>query len=176
MPQPLQEPTYDFPWIARRFLVDALQQLEINTITQRVYPAEIYGGFRAVNAARAARGQWTATGQGVKSFKGMLVNNTPESWTYQFSFNDYLRFVDMGVGMGTKYADVDNARKARFKSRYVRQWQRTGKGQSQRPAIMMELRHLQRRMQNYLVDFYGSTAEVRLVNAFEQNEFPILQF
>ena len=69
-----------------------------------------------------------------------------------------------------KYDDVDSARKANYARRYVRSWKRYGAGRSQRPAIMMELRHLQTRMQNYLVDFYGFQGETMLIKAFEDNE------
>lgn len=38
---------------------------------------------------------------------------------------------------------------------------------------MMELRHLQSRMQNYLVDFYGFRGETALIKAFEDSEIHI---
>ena len=84
-----------------------------------------------------------------------------------FEFNDYMRFVDMGVGQGTSYEDVESGKKARFQTRYISKWDRKS-GKSQRPAIMMELRHLQQRIANYLVDFYGYEGEVKLINTFEE--------
>lgn len=73
----------------------------------------------------------------------------------------------MGVGAGTNYEDVESGKKARFQTRYVSKWDRKS-GKSQRPAIMMELRHLQQRIANYLVDFYGYEGEVKLINTFEE--------
>lgn len=173
MAKAIQSPAFDFKDTARWYLGDVLRQLKINTETQCIYPKEIYSGFKAINAARAARGQWHAEGVGVNSFQGRIVNDTPEGWTYEFTYNDYMRFVDMGVGAGTKYNDVDNSRKANYARRYVRTWKRSGAGHSQRPAIMMELRHLQSRMQNYLVDFYGYQGEAKIIKAFEDSEIHI---
>lgn len=173
MANPIQSPAFSIQDTARWYLKDVLQQLYINTQTQCIYPKEIYKGFSAVNAARGARGQWHAEGDGVKSFRGSIVSATEDNWTYEFTYNDYLRFVDMGVGLGTKYEDVDSSRKARYQTRYVRRWKRYGEGHSQRPAIMMELRHLQTRMQDYLVDFYGYMGEVKLIKLFEDNDIHI---
>lgn len=173
MAKAIQSPAFDFQDTARWYLGDVLRQLKINTETQCIYPREIYSGFRAINAARGARGQWYATGEGVNSFQGRLANSTPEGWTYEFTYNDYMRFVDMGVGLGTKYNDVDSARKANYARRYIKSWKRYGAGRSQRPAIMMELRHLQARMQNYLVDFYGYQGEATIIKAFEDSEIHI---
>ena len=165
MPKPIQSPAFDFKDTARWYLGDVLRQLKINTETQCIFPKEIYSGFRAINDVRGARGQWHAEGVGVNSFQGRIVNDTPEGWTYEFTYNDYMRFVDMGVGQGTSYEDVDNARKARYQTRYISKWDRKS-GKSQRPAIMMELRHLQQRIANYLVDFYGYEGDVKLINTF----------
>lgn len=173
MPKPIQAPAFDFKDTARWYLGDVLRQLKINTETQCIFPKEIYSGFRAINTARGARGQWHAEGVGVNSFQGRIVNDTPEGWTYEFTYNDYMRFVDMGVGLGTKYDDVDSARKANYSRRYIRSWKRYGAGRSQRPAIMMELRHLQSRMQNYLVDFYGYQGEAQMIKAFEDSDIHI---
>lgn len=173
MPQPIQSPAFSIRDTAQWYLKDTLTQLFVNTKTQCIYPTEIYKGFSAINAARGARGQWHAEGEGAKSFQGRIVSATESDWTYEFSYNDYMRFVDMGVGLGTKYNDVDSNRKANYKSRYAKRWKRYGAGHSQRPAIMMELRHLQSRMQNYLVDFYGYRGEIALIKAFEDNDINI---
>ena len=167
MAKSIQAPAFDFKDTARWYLGDVLRQLKINTETQCIFPKEIYSGFRAINDARGARGQWHAEGEGVNSFKGRIVNDTPEGWTYEFTYNDYMRFVDMGVGQGTTYEDVESGKKARFQTRYISKWDRKS-GKSQRPAIMMELRHLQQRIANYLVDFYGYEGEVKLINTFEE--------
>lgn len=78
MAKAIQSPAFDFQDTARWYLGDVLRQLKINTETQCIYPKEIYSGFRAINAARAARGQWHAEGEGVNSFQGRIVNSTPK--------------------------------------------------------------------------------------------------
>ena len=70
MPKPIQTPAFDFKDTARWYLGDVLRQLKINTETQCIFPKEIYSGFRAINDARRARGQWHAAGVGVNSFQG----------------------------------------------------------------------------------------------------------
>ena len=145
-----------------------INQLEVNTMTQCIYPKEVYNGYGVVNQKRKEMGMWHSTGEGAKSFGGKIIEaGEGGRVTMAFSFNDYLRFVEMGVGQGTKYEDVENSKKARYQSRYVTKWNRK-EGKSQRPAIMMELRHLQQRIANYLVDFYGYEGEVALINTFEE--------
>lgn len=144
-------------------------------MTQCIYPKEVYKGYAVVNQKRKEMGSWYSTGQGAKSFNGQILEaGEGGKVTMAFTFNDYLRFAEMGVGKGTSYEDVQSAKKARFQTRYISKWDRKV-GSSQRPAIMMELRHLQQRIANYLVDFYGFEGEVRLVNTFE-NMPPIQLF
>ena len=119
----------------RQIADDFDANLQRDTETQCIFPKEIYSGFRAINDARGARGQWHAEGEGVNSFKGRIVNDTPEGWTYEFTYNDYMRFVDMGVGLGTKYNDVDSARKAHYSRRYVRSWKRYGAGRDRKSVV-----------------------------------------
>ena len=167
MGKPIKNPLYPFKDVSRLFLKQAITQLEANTMTQRVYPKEVYNGYNVVNQKRKEMGMWFSTGSGAKSFKGGVVEAGENGRvTMAFNFNDYMRFVDMGVGQGVSYEDVENSRKARYGSCYVSRWNR-GEGQSQRPAIMMELRHVQRRIAFYLADFYGFEGEVMLLNTFE---------
>lgn len=168
MGKPIKNPIFPFNRVAARFFQQTINQLEVNTMTQRIYPKEVYSGYAVVNQKRKEMGQSYSTGEGVKSFAGRIIEaGEGGKVTMAFTFNDYMRFVDMGVGQGTKYEDVESHKKARFKSRYISSWDRES-GKSQRPAIMMELRHLQQRIANYLVDFYGYEGEVRLVNTFEE--------
>ena len=166
MGQPIKNPVSPFGRVASRFLQQTSNQLEVNTMTQGIYPKEVYNGYAVVNQKRKDMGGWYSTGEGAKSFAGKIIEaGDYGKVTMAFEFNDYLRFVDMGVGQGTSYEDVDNARKARYQTRYISKWDRKS-GKSQRPAIMMELRHLQERIRKYLVDFYGYEGEVRLLNTF----------
>lgn len=157
---------FPFPRVASRFFQQTINQLEVNTMTQRIYPKDVYNGYTVINQKRKEMGMWYSTGEGVKSFSGKIIEaGSAGKVTMAFQFNDYLRFAEMGVGMGTKYEDVEAGKKARFQSRYISKWDRKS-GKSQRPAIMMELRHLQQRIANYLVDFYGYEGEVMMVNTF----------
>ena len=173
MAKTIQEAAFEFRDTVRWYLNDTLQQLFRNTVTQCIYPKEIYKGYSAINDARGARGQWHSTGEGVKSFKGSVVSSDPGRWSYLFSYDEHLKFAEMGVGLGTKFGDVQTQKNARYKSRYVQSWKRYGAGRSHRPAIMMELRHLASRMQNYLVDFYGYQGEMKMVKFFENDDIRI---
>lgn len=168
MGKPIKNPIFSFNRVARQFFQQTINQLEANTVTQCIFPKEVYNGYAVVNQKRKEMGQWYSTGEGAKSFAGRIIEaGEGGRVTMAFTFNDYMRFVDMGVGQGTSYEDVESGKKARFQTRYVSKWDRKS-GKSQRPAIMMELRHLQQRIANYLVDFYGYEGEVKLVNTFEE--------
>lgn len=168
MGKPIKNPMFPFSRVAARFFQQTINQLEVNTMTQCIYPKEVYNGYAVVNQKRKEMGMWHSTGEGVKSFAGKIIEaGESGKVTMAFNFNEYMRFAEMGVGMGTKYEDVQNTKKARFQSRYISKWNRK-EGRSHRPAIMMELRHLQQRIANYLVDFYGYEGEVKLINTFEE--------
>lgn len=167
MGKPIENPIFPFTRVAQRFFQQTINQLEVNTMTQCIYPKEVYNGYGVVNQKRKEMGMWYSTGDGARSFGGKIIEAGENGKvTMAFQFNDYLKFAEMGVGQGTKYEDVQSGKKARYQSRYISKWNRK-EGKSQRPAIMMELRHLQRRIANYLVDFYGYEGDVMLVNTFE---------
>lgn len=167
MGQPIKNPMFPFSRVASRFFQQTINQLEVNTMTQCIFPKEVYNGYAVVNQKRGEMKMWHSTGEGARSFAGKIIEaGDYGKVTMAFEYNDYMRFVDMGVGQGTKYEDVDNARKARFQTRYISKWDRK-QGKSQRPAIMMELRHLQDRIRRYLVDFYSYEGEVRILNTFD---------
>ena len=168
MGKPIKNPIFPFPRVAARFFQQTINQLEVNTMTQCIYPKEVYNGYAVVNQKRKEMGMWYSTGEGAHSFAGKIIEaGQAGKVTMAFTFNDYMRFAEMGVGMGTKYEDVEASKKARFQTRYISKWDRKA-GKSQRPAIMMELRHLQQRIANYLVDFYGYEGAVKLINTFEE--------
>lgn len=148
----------------RLFFSQTMNQLRMNLVTQYIYPMEVYRGYTVINQKRKEMGQWYSTGEGAKSFDGEWDAYSDGMVGMRFSFNEYLRFVDMGVGQGTRADDVDSSRSARYKTRYVRKWNRS-QGKSQRPALMMELRHLQTRLDNYLSDFYGNRVGTFLVQS-----------
>lgn len=152
------------PWPIERavsvFHEQTLEQLGMTGDTQHVWPEEIYPGFRKVNEERKrkaggnpAKG-WFSTGEGRKSIEGKIVSmNGPADITLSYSILRYMRFVDMGVGAGTKKDDVDRARKANWKSRYTK-WNRAV-GMSHRPFWRMELAHEETRLGMYLRDWFG---------------------
>ncbi len=149
------------------FMTDALHQLHVNMFTQHMWPTLVYPGYDAVNQYRKTRGQWFSTGEGERSVEARILNaNNPASIAMAFSFNDYLRFVDMGVGQGTKRGSVDSSRKARYKTTYTPRWDRRA-GRSQRPAIMMEMRHVQMRVLGYVQDYYGKQGQTYLLECFD---------
>lgn len=167
MGKPIKNPIFPFNRVAARFFQQTINQLEVNTMTQCIYPKEVYNGYSVVNQKRKEMGMWYSTGRGSHSFTGEIIEAGENGKvTMAFQFYDYMRFAEMGVGKGTSYADVESSKNAYYQSRYISRWDRKS-GKSQRPAIMMELRHLQKRIANYLVDFYGYEGETLLINTFE---------
>ena len=161
----LEEPRRPMNVVLRSFARQAVQALEQNFRTQHVFPTEIYPGFAQVNAERKRKGQWYATGRGSRSFTYEVMSADEGNETIRIDYNDYLRFVDMGVGQGRKFQDVEHARKARYRRRYVSIWD-SEKGDTHRPAIMMEMRHLQSRMQRYMEDYYGREVTATIYRTF----------
>lgn len=151
--------------VLRTFARQSVQALERNFRTQHIWPTEIYPGFAKVNEERKKRGDWFATGSGVRSFTYEVMSSGVGNETIRIEFNQYLRFVDMGVGAGRPWEKVEHDRKARYQRRYVSIWD-SRDGDTHRPAIMMEMRHLQGRMQRYLEDYYGREVSVQLYRTF----------
>lgn len=151
--------------VLRSFARQSVQTLEQNFRTQHIWPTEIYPGFAAVNEARKRRGEWFATGRGARSFTYEVMSAAQGNETIRIEYNHYLRFVDMGVGAGRSFEQVEHSRKARYRRRYVSIWA-SRDGDTHRPAIMMEMRHLEGRMQRYLEDYYGREISVQIYRTF----------
>lgn len=162
----IQNPLFPVHDVISDFHQQTLAQLEHNFATQRIWPYEVYPGYREVNEARKKMGAWYSTGEGYRSLDGSIVSADEANVTMEYRFNDYLRYVDIGVGGRTSAGDVERGKNVRFRSRYIGRWNRAG-GSSHRPAIMAELRHLQTRVRDYLVDFWGNEGEVELLNSFD---------
>ena len=161
MSQPIKNPQWPLKRAISYFHRQTLEQLVENERTQHVWPEEIYPGFSSVNEERKRRAGndhhkgWFADGSGMKSFRGHIISDDGAgNVTLQYTFNQYLRFVDIGVGAGTKADDVERARKVKYNKRYVSRWDRS-LGRSHRPGIMPTLAHLESRLGTYLRDFYG---------------------
>lgn len=154
-------------YIADLFKQQTLQQLQINMMTQRIWPFEVYPGYRVRNERRKAQGGWVSTGEGAKSFEGTVVeaNENTGMVTMSFRYNDYMQYVDIGVGAWGKAEDVDRGRKVRYRNRYTN-WVPSG-GKTHRPAIQPELNHLLTRLEDYVSDFYGKKYEFKMLDTFQ---------
>ena len=175
---PIRSPFAPLDRVANLYLDQTLMQLEVNTMTQRIYPTEVYRGYKKVNEYRRQHGMWFSTGEGAKSFTGKIYQADDQQGllTVGISFNDYLRYVDLGVGLTGNpkvpaahiTADkVDRNRPARYKSKYIRGGWNRRQGRSHRPAIMMEIRHLKTRYERHLADFYGYQGAMQIITALE---------
>ena len=164
-------------YVADMFKTQLLQQLQSNMQTQRVFPHEVYPGYiqenayRRQQAERAAergkKGPWYSTGEGAKSFEGTLVEANEETGmvTMSFRFNDYMQYVDIGVGAWGKAEEIERNRKVRYRNRYAN-WVPSG-GKTHRPAIQPELNHLLTRLEDYVQDFYGKKYEFKMLDTFQ---------
>lgn len=154
-------------YIADLFKEQTLQQLKINMMTQRIWPFEVYPGYRVRNERRRLLGGWVSTGEGIKSFEGSVIEADENTGmvTMAFRFNDYMQYVDIGVGAGRDADDVDRARKVRYRNRYT-QWQPSG-GKTHRPALQPEFNHLLTRLEDYVSDFYGKRYEFKMLETFK---------
>ena len=164
----IEKPRRPVNVVLRSFARQSVQQLQTDFAIQHIWPTEIYPGFAQVNAERKRRGQWYATGRGINSFQ-YEVSTAGGNHTIRVEFLDYLRFVDMGTAGGRSVEDVRRERKARYNRRYVKIWD-AGDGQSHRPSIMREMRHLATRMQTYLTDFYGMEVNAVIYKSFANIE------
>lgn len=166
MPQPISNPIFPLNKVIRDFMEQTNMQIKVNLITQKVWPTEIYPGYKIKNEANKRDGLPHSTGDGSRSFQSRLVRaDQAGNVTLVFNYNDYMRYVDIGVGGKRKTENVERSKNARFRNRYIAIWDPTG-GQTHRPAIMMEYRHLQERIRDYLVDFYGYEGQVSILDTF----------
>lgn len=164
---------YDNPmlplrYVANMFKEQTLDAIENNLMTQKIWPYEVYPGYKMTNDRRRQEGSWYSTGAGARSFAGSVIEADENTGrvTMSFRYNDYMQYVDIGVGAGRKAEDVERAKKANYKRRYINKWIPSA-GIAHRPAIMMEMRHLATRLQSYCHDFYGNEMEYRILNTFD---------
>ena len=131
--------------------------IQLNFQKQRIYPTEVYRGYEKVNQYRREHGQWWSRGDGAKSFEGTVYQANEETGelTVGIRYNDYLKFVDIGVGLTGNPHDpeahitadkVDRARKAKYNTRYIR-----------------------KRYENHLADYYGWQAIMQIAKALEDD-------
>lgn len=165
----IYQPKQPLNQVIQEWVNEAEAQLIENMNTQFIWPVEVYPGYREVNEKRKRRGGWYSTGQGEKSIGGRVAEaSNPGNVTVVFHWNDYLDFVDRGVGKGRPSQSIDRERKAHFQDRYIGMWNtRCASKQTSRPAFFMEMRHMESRIQNYLEDYYGYEGSMRTLKAFD---------
>lgn len=148
---------------------------------QRIYPTEIYKGWLEENARRIEYAQshpnadvWFSTGEGVKSINTRVAKAASvDDVAICLSHLDYLKYPDMGVGAWASYEDIQAQAPARYGKRYLTRWV-PSMGMTHRPGIMYKARSIQRRMANYMQDFYGEEIEVRLIQATHTLDRPLV--
>ena len=94
------------------------------------------------------------------------AKDDPDNLHIDVTFNDYLRYVDIGAGGHTKASDVDRSKKAKFDQRYINHWIRP-EGKSHRPIIMRSVLRVRERLARYLEQYYGHRGEVPILHTFE---------
>lgn len=158
---------YPLRYIANLFLTQTIDDIKLNLETQHVWPTEIYPNFHSINEIRKRHHQWYATGEGARSFEGNVIRADDDGGVIELAvrYNDYMQYVDIGVGAGRKSEDVERSKKVRYQNRYTT-WNPSG-GKSHRPAILPTLRHLATRLGDYSADYYGNKAEYGIYETFE---------
>ncbi len=154
-------------YVANLFKEQTLDQLEINMMTQFVWPRAVYSAYPEVNEYRRQHKMWYSTGLGAKSFEGVVYEADENTGVVSmgFRFADYLQYVDIGVGIWGKADDIDRSRKVRFKSRYT-SWA-PSKGKSHRPFIRPEILHTLTRLENFVQTYYDAKLDFQVAETFE---------
>ena len=140
--------------------MDTRGHVEKNFGTQMVYPyGEVYPGWFAENARRAAKGWSHSTGESAKNFYWQMrytngKDDFPAEVSLEYFFNYHISFVDYGVGGGRPLSKVDRAEDARRKQRYVSEWL-PKQGKTHRPIFRKDMRHLSRRGAMWLTTWSG---------------------
>ncbi len=160
-------------YVAKFFMDQTVDQLEINMMTQHVYPYSPYSTYPEVNEYRRQHGGWYSTGQGVKSFEGVLYEADEKTGmvTMGFKFNDYMQYVDIGVMSGIKADDVQRAKNVRFKNRYTQWGPKSGK--THRPGIQPEINHTLTRVENYVQRYYDAKLDFQIAETIEGHPLEI---
>ena len=149
------------------FVAQTRNDIKFNFIKQQVFPTEIYPGYNEINAKRKAAHRWFSTGEGEKTLTVEAhAKDDPQNMHVDFEFNDYLTYVDIGVGGHTKASQVDRAKKAKFDTRYINHWIRPD-GKSHRPIIMRSVLRLRERLARYLEEYYGHRGEIPILHTYE---------
>lgn len=176
---PAARPTRPVNEMLKIFAEQTKEDFVVNMMTQRIWPYEVYPGYAEVNAKRKAAGGWYSTGNALRSFDVWVENADPFHMTLVAQTMDYMRYVDIGVGAWGHSQDIERGKKADHALRYNK-WPNTAKrqgnmgtGKSHRPFWLMQLRHLQTRIRDYAVDFYGYEGLGKVINVLDGLEVDI---
>lgn len=161
--------TYSFtmnslrPRVKMKYMADDTRKhIERSFQTQRVFPlGEVYPGWFAENEARKSgrKGGWYSTGAAANTFYWQMrytpsqIDDWPSEIEIDYYFNDYLGYVDYGVGKGRKVREIDRSHASHRKERYY-EWNPKMKKTS-RPIIRREMRYLSRRASLWLTAWSG---------------------
>lgn len=159
---------YPLRYIARLFKEQTISQLEVNMATQHVFPYAVYSAYPEINEYRRQHGGWYSTGEGAKSFEGVIYEADENTGmvTMGFRFNDYMQYVDIGVGAGRKHDDVQRSKNVAFKNRYISKWNPSG-GATHRPGIRPEVNHALTRLESYVQRYYDAKIDFQVLETFE---------
>ncbi len=165
--------------VVGEWMQQAESEIKANFQTQKIYPAEIYKGWLKENARRKKYAQnhpgkdvWYSTGKGVDSVQARVIKvSGPSDVTVGISHLEHMMFADMGVGIWGQYDDIRRQKKARPNVRYLSGWV-PSQGETHRPGIMFKARTIQRRMESYLMNFYGLELEARFIKATTHMDKP----
>ena len=154
---------YPLRYIANLFMQQTLEQLEINMMTQHIYPFSPYPSYPEVNEYRRQHKQWFSKGEGYKSFEGILYEADENTGIVSmgFRFNDYMQYVDIGVGVGRHSEDVQRSSKVRYQKRYTTWNPKAGK--THRPGIQPEINHALTRIENYVQRYYDAKLDFEIM-------------
>lgn len=142
----------DFSNIISRLGEDALEQMKMNLSIQHL-PLN--------DTERLSKRKPTGAGWKSISIRD-FGSETSREVGYIFTVDETMRFAEMGVMRGLEAEDVKKSRKAKYNKRYVSRYNPIT-GDTHRPAMMMEIRHLQSRLGRFLSDFYGEQMEASIM-------------
>ena len=154
MVTPAARPRRPVNEILKIFAEQTKEDFVINMMTQKIWPYEVYPGYKEIAEKRkGGNSDAHPNGEAIRSFNVWVENDDPYHMTLIAEYAYYLKFVDLGVGGWGHAEDIERSKKADHAVRYNK-WN-VGNRRTHRPAFMMQLRHLQSRMRDYAVDFYG---------------------
>ena len=144
-----------------------IQRIKMNYQVQRIWPQGTGGGgpyrnYHIVNAARSER--FRSTGQSIERrnlYPQVLAGAGGNTVAVDFFFRYYLYFVDWGVGVQQKLADVPENGLPNMKRRYAN-WRYTGDRQK-RPVVLGAIKGSRFFLANILEDYWGKEAELAVL-------------